>query len=189
MRNYHLVTRVCYQCSIEFDKPLFSKQKFCCHECYKKSRMAKKPDDVVCGVCSELFSIKRNVPAKYCSDKCRSLARYRKLTNYPIKSPRIRSEYGNGYINKLGYRVIYREHPNANKRTKIILEHIFIKSQELGRPMRKGETVHHINGIRSDNRVENLELFTSRHPSGVRHEDKLKSAIAFLEEEGYKLSK
>jgi hypothetical protein len=44
-------------------------------------------------------------------------------------------------------------------------------------------------GVRSDNRPENLELWTSRHPSGVNHSDKIKSSIAFLEEEGYKVSK
>lgn len=152
--------------------------------------MKKRPiHDFICQLCQKNFQVINNLTAKYCSDRCRSLARYRKMTGYPISGPRRKSENGTGYINKYGYRVIYRDHPNANPRTKIILEHIFVMSQLKGRPMRKGETVHHKNGIRQDNRPENLELWTSRHPAGVRHEEKIQSAIDLLLEEGYKISK
>ena len=52
-------------------------------------------------------------------------------------------------------------------------EHTVIMEQRLGRPLVKGENVHHKNGDRSDNRPENLELWVRQQPAGQRAADLL----------------
>jgi HNH endonuclease len=50
-------------------------------------------------------------------------------------------------------------------------EHRHVMERALGRPLRPYENVHHINGIRHDNRPENLEVWVTRQPQGQRPED------------------
>ena len=86
----------------------------------------------------------------YCSGSCRNLARN------GTKQP--------GHLDQHGYRYISMGSREAGKR----YEHHLVMEKILGRSLLPGETVHHKNGDRADNRPANLELWSGRHCWGQR---------------------
>jgi len=106
--------------------------------------------------------------------RCASCARRKRKDHPSRKGGRFKSE---GYIHIL----VYPTNPffNMSDHQNYIYEHRLIMAQHLGRCLESWECVHHINGIKDDNRIENLTL-TNRKEHGevtsklFRENEKLK---------------
>lgn len=177
-----LIDKTCNTCSVKY---LGRKsQKYCCNKCYKNHPIQKEKNRA-----NSRKNYKKNGERlrKYHREWHRKLIRKKK--GLPLDLPPLKKSPGEGYIAKSGYKYFgIKGHPLANKHGRVA-EHILIMSNYLNRPLFKGETVHHKNGIRHDNRLENLELWSRAHPSGQRVEDKIKWALEFLKQYGYNLQK
>ena len=81
-----------------------------------------------------------------------------------------------GKINSCGYKLIY-----SQPLKKYILEHRFVYEQHYGINLNNNQNIHHINGDRLDNRIENLELWDTSQPKGQRVGDKISFYFELVE--------
>ena len=160
-------------------------------EDFSSNKFRKDGLSFFCRKCQSIKRKKRSELSEAQIEKIRTRdrTRHRKLRGIDIDAPLLKAKKGTGFINFQGYRVIkIKGHPCANKHD-AVLEHAKVMSEHLGRPLRKGENVHHKNGIRDDNRIENLELWDVKQPPGQRVEDRINWCIEYLEEYGYDVKK
>jgi hypothetical protein len=116
----------------------------------------------ICQECDKLFEVSKKAKGLFCSTEC----------CYENKVPTGSTiPDSNGYsIIKVPKGTLGTKHRGASK-NRWMLEHRYVMQQKLGRPLTEFENVHHINGQRSDNRIENLELWNQSQPSGIRAKD------------------
>ena len=89
-----------------------------------------------------------------------------------------RHESKDGYVF-----IMVKDHPCADK-SGYVLENRLIMEAMIGRYLTKEETVHHKNGIRNDNRPENLELYSGRHGKGQSILEMLEFCEQYIAEYG-----
>lgn len=109
-----------------------------------------------CGLEFETYQCyeKRKRKHRFCCKEC----------EYNFKSLKnTREKWSGGTISKTtGYKYV-------KIKGKQIGEHVLVAEMKIGRRLEKGEVVHHINGIKTDNRPENLVVLTNGEHASLHH--------------------
>lgn len=190
----------CHFCKKSCEKTKLNK-KAKKHYCSKECQLSK---NIICSICHIQIDISEKRRSKTCCNRCTKREWIKKFPEryqeslkkrkdavrikkgLPLDHPPLKN-IGIPWINKDGYMYIRKNgHPNSQKNG-TIYEHVFVMSEYLGRPLYDHENVHHKNGIRNDNRIENLELWNKQQPYGQRVTDKIKFYKEFIEQYGGKV--
>lgn len=138
------------------------------------------------GLCGEHYAEKRGIKCKVKScnkfsvgkELC-SLHWQRDKAGIPLDYVK---ETGKTYISSDGYVVEYMPgHIQSDKYGKV-LQHRRLMSDKMGRKLNSYENIHHINGDKKDNRLENLEIWITKQPKGQRISDLIEWSKWILKE-------
>jgi hypothetical protein len=137
------------------------KSTYCSSECYHADCIVTETR--VCAGCDKEFVSRPYYRERSCSLRCGAKAAQK------TKGRSYRHIHG-----RTGYVMIRAaDHPNIGRHP-YMPEHRLVMEKHLGRYLKPSEEVHHKNGVRDDNRIENLELWTRSQPTGVRVSDVVK---------------
>ena len=176
-RDRAIEDRQCEYCNKKFH-PRWDTQRFCSRRCgYDNRRKPRVTEN--CVQCGKLLRRDRPKHVRYCSPRCVQLGSFGRIRG-PVAPLGTIKNTQSGYLAiKVG-----KEYPGSN-RTGWILHHRYLMEQHLDRHLERREHIHHKNGRRDDNRLENLELWALDHanPAGVRPYDKILDDITKLSNE------
>src|SRR4030095_17051466 len=151
----------CKECGTEFeDKTSNHIGRYCSKRCQRKvGDRLRKPKKCVCQYCGEIYWTLRRKPKspqQYCSIRCAKIK-------------------GESRVTHDGYRAMYLRTTKVKSEFRgsntwpYVYEHIAIAEKALGRRLKKGEVVHHINGNTLDNRNCNLLICTQTYHNELHH--------------------
>lgn len=144
-----------------------------CTKCGKEKKT--KNEHKLCYKCRNRKRIPKTKQCPNCPTKIREASKF--CVKCSNKQRGLLSR--NNRIVKHGYVYMYR--PDiVPRKWGYIAEHRLVMQEHLGRPLNSDESVHHLNGIRDDNRLENLELWVKPQPSNIRVSDAIKWAKELL---------
>ena len=133
-----------------------AKSHFCNKECVSKWLIRQSSIECICSFCGKTIHTQANRVNRNSNNFCNKECYVKWLPN-TLKAHKNPSWKGGRVTTHEGYiRKYMPEHPNSNHQ--YILEHRFVMEKKLGRYLTKNEIVHHLNGIRDDNRPENLHV-------------------------------
>lgn len=175
----------CVQCSRVFeirtsDARKRGTPKYCSVECAALGRRTVTRDAICRGCGKPLVITKTSRPRFYCSRACAMSALVKQVPRtcvtcgkeYHVQISRSASKYCSSMCQHEAQRFVRRSGNNhyiiRNTSGGRILEHRLVMAEYIGRKLLSHESVHHKNGIRHDNRIENLELWTKSQPAGKR---------------------
>ena len=130
-----------------------------------------------CLVCGDSFKVRAShyENRKCCSKKCdgirkKTLYKGKENPNYENtgeKNPNFKGDR----LNKFGYKILYKpSHPNSDSYG-YVLEHRYVMSEHLGRPLTKEEVVHHKDENKTNNSIENLQLMSHSEHTRLHRKD------------------